>query len=85
VEQLHVRLEAITPISTPFCPMQLEVVAQVEQRLLQRLPLTKQERDQQSSDTSVTVEEWMNRLKLSMYQSAKNEHGDWGLIVKKCL
>ena len=54
-------------------PVSLNVRGKIKQGLAQPFPLDQEERDQESSDSAVAVEEWMNRLKLLMHQRAGNE------------
>ena len=55
--------------------MGFQVVAQVQERTFQDLPLAQQERDQQPPNTAVAVEEGMDRLELGMGQSALYQRG----------
>ena len=53
--------------------MLLEVEAQVQQRLLQHSGVVQQDRDEQSSDTSIAVEERVDRLELHVRQRRRHQ------------
>jgi hypothetical protein len=53
----------------------LEIQAQVEQRLLQHSGVMQQKRDQQPPDTTVSVQERVDRFELHVSQRSRYEHG----------
>src|SRR5690242_7028324 len=61
-------------------PMHLQKQAQVEKRPTQHLPFTQKERDEEPADTTVAVEERVNRLELSVGQPAVNQDGQAGVM-----
>ncbi len=66
-------------------PMTLEVVGQVEDRLLQRAALAQQKRDEEPTDAAVAVEKRMDGLELRMRQTDLHEQRQVVLLVKKRL
>src|SRR6185312_9964850 len=47
-------------------PVLLEIQAAIQERLTQRAIVAEQQRDQQSADAAVAIEEWMYSFKLKM-------------------
>ena len=54
-------------------PMGLEVVAQVQEWPIEHAAFAKQQRDEEAPDTSVAVEERMNRLELCVREGAVDQ------------
>src|SRR5262249_39849681 len=63
--------------------MSLQKCRQIQQRLSKYAALTKHQRDQESSDTSVAITKRMDRFELAMGQSKLYNNRQIGTLVEK--
>src|SRR5437764_8953938 len=63
----------------------LEVAGQIQKRLAQATALEQKERDQESADAPVAIDEWMDGFKMLVHESALHEIRHRAIFIDELL